>query len=121
MEHHCLGCCRGLAEEKSIVFGLLMEMDVLMAHEVRKPSEDDWGSFGEVSGRVQFGILFHEALPRTIAMSLSNWADCRPPNDRFGGDQDIFSEVRLQKKAWRTKCFLSDDAMLHVYPPQRAS
>ena len=69
---------------------------------------DDWGSCGQACGKTSAGILVHGVLQYCIETGLPSWGSMLPPNDRENNDTISMQRLRIQKKAWRSKCFLND-------------
>jgi len=106
----CNGCCESEQDAKEKMFATACGIDLLMASDVENPSQDDWGSCGEACGCESLGMLCHDMLGQSVADSLPTWGSMRPPNERRGAAEgaDQF-RVKLQKKAYRTKCVLNNN------------
>ena len=83
----------------------------MQSRDVDTPSIDDWGSCGQACGKTSAGILVHGILQQCVEVALPNWGTMLPPNNRGGAgnvDSIGIQRMRIQKKAWRSKSFLSD-------------
>ena len=94
------------------MFASVIENDITQGSDVDKPSLDDWYSCGECCGKTSIGLLMHNVLEDTLNVALPTWGQMLPPNDRrrSGTGAEVF-RMRLQKKAWRSKCFLGDPCL----------
>eukprot|EP00959_Pyramimonas_sp_CCMP1952_P073715 1540678-Pyramimonas_sp.AAC.1 len=52
--------------------------------------------------------MIHGVLPRVLDIALPNWGAMLPPNDRTRQNMTERLRIKIRKKAWRTKCFMSD-------------
>ena len=98
----------GRNEAMSLMFGAIIEIGVLQPCVGTSPSIDDWLSTGKYAGRTSLGIMFNNLLYRVIDSAMPDWGAMLPPNDRGGCSVDGASleRIKIQRKAWRTKCFL---------------
>ena len=99
-----------IEDAKAMMRGSAQKLDLLCGHD-RMPSMDDWGTCAEGCGQVSLGILCHNALAQAMDLGLPNWGSAAPPNDRRRREDDgaEIARLKIQKKAWRTKCFLKDN------------
>ena len=91
----------------------LHEVDILMSRETSQPCLDNLETAGRASGRVSFGIMLHQCLPRSLCGSLTTWTRCLPNGRGNEGAED--EHMKLQRKAWRARCVLgSQSRMLDI-------
>ena len=110
--HICNGCHTSKADARDDMFASVIENDITQGSDVDKPSLDDWYSCGECCGKTSIGLLMHNVLEDTLNAALPTWGQMLPPNyrRRSGTGAEVF-RMRLQKKAWRSKCFLGDPCL----------
>ena len=108
--HICNGCHKNIQAARDDMFSSFIAVDGLQSSDVDKPSLDDWGTCGECCGKTSFGIMLHNILEDIVNAALPTWGAMRPPNDRrhASANGSEIHRMRIQKKGWRTKCFLSD-------------
>jgi len=82
-------------------------VDLLQSRDVDTPSLDDWGSCGQACGKSSCGILCHSVLPQVVNRGLPTWGSMLPPSNEPLDSVQV-QRQRIQKKAWRAKCFLTD-------------
>jgi hypothetical protein len=111
--HYCHGpnCCGNETDAIELMFATAMEIDLFLSRDVGTPTMDDWATCGNACGKISGGILIHDILRRVLILALPTWSAMLPPNDRTDVPQDSIEKFRmkLQKKAWRSKCFLGDE------------
>ncbi len=109
IQHCCSGpsCCSGPDDCANQMFGLAVQLDLLLSRDSGTPSLDDWNSCGECCGKIGLGIVCHGILERVISIGLPN-----PSNQLHGDGPENSGERarrRARKKAWRSKYFLRDN------------
>ena len=99
--HYCDGCCDGPETTWHNLYSSANEIDLLQSKESELPCLDDWGTCGIASGKSALGILCHEVICQVAVDAIPSWRGA------VGGDDPIDQlRMKIQKKAWRTKCVL---------------
>jgi hypothetical protein len=107
LAHFCQGCCANEAEAKMLVFTALCEVDLLMSDDTNEPSMDDWFSCGEKAGKIAFGIMLSDTLPRILCRSLPGFIRANDiVNEGAGGEGAAIARAKISKKAKRSLAFL---------------
>ena len=98
-------------EAKRFMFAAAMGVDLLQSKD-STISIDDWFSTSEAAALTSLGIMCSDILMQVFDIALPTWGDMAPPNDQPIGrstDGATAARMRIQKKTWRAKCFLSSD------------
>ena len=107
--HHCSGCCDSIEATREWMFSSAIKINLLMPSDVRLPSADDWGSCGQHAALCSLGILCHNILGYCFEVGCPSWSELG--SIEIEG-QDEVAEIRrkIQKKAYRSNCVLTDNA-----------
>ena len=91
------------------MFSSAIKINLLMPSDVRLPSADDWGSCGQHAALCSLGILCHNILGYCFEVGCPSWSELG--SIEIEG-QDEVAEIRrkIQKKAYRSNCVLTDNA-----------
>ena len=93
------------------MYGAALEIDLLQSRDSNIPSLDDWFSTSEAASLTTLGIMCHRLLAQVMEKALPTWSSMLPPNDQPQGrstDGATCFRIRIQRKAWRSKLFLSN-------------
>jgi len=97
------------SEAKQFMFAAAMGIDLLQSKD-SSISIDDWFSTSEAAAATSLGIMCSSILQQVFDIAMPTWGAMAPPNDQpIGRSMDGASaaRMRIQKKTWRAKCFLS--------------
>jgi len=103
---------RDISREQAmgLIYASCIDVDFLHGRD-DTPSMDDWGSTAVTGEKVTLGVMCHNLAEQCLDIALPTWGDGIPPNDRKvtrSDDSATAFRIRVQKKAWRTRCFLQD-------------